>query len=143
MGVRKLVTDPETSKRLSRIPQRDTGPEVVVRRLLHALGLRFRVRNRDLPGSPDIANRTRRWAVFVHGCFWHAHTGCPKATTPKRNREFWEAKLAANRARDQRAVAQLRDAGWRVETVWECELSSADRSGRVATRLARTIGRMR
>lgn len=140
MGMRKLVTDPETSKRLSRIRQRDTGPELVVRQLLHALGHRFRVRNRDIPGSPDIANRRRRWAVFVHGCFWHAHPGCPKATIPKRNRDFWEFKLSANSARDRRAIAQLRDAGWRVETVWECELSSADRRVKVARRLERTIG---
>lgn len=143
MGARRLITDPETSARLGRIPQRDTEPELAVRRILYALGHRFRVKNRDLPGSPDIANRSRRWAVFVHGCFWHAHAGCPKATTPKRNREFWEAKLAANRARDERVVAELRAAGWRVETIWECELSRAEFRCKVATRLARTIDRTR
>lgn len=131
MSVRSLVTDPTTSARLARIRQRDTKPELVVRLMLHALGHRFRVRNRDLPGSPDIANRTRRWAVFVHGCFWHAHEGCPKATVPKRNREFWEAKLAANRARDQRAVSQLRSAGWQVVTVWECQLAAPTSRARV------------
>src|SRR5688500_542986 len=99
---RDLILDEVTSKRLGRIRQADTAPEQTVRRALWALGLRFRRANRDLPGSPDIANRTAHWAVFVHGCFWHAHTGCSKATVPKRNRQFWLEKFAANRARDAR-----------------------------------------
>lgn len=104
--------------------QKDTKPEILVRRALHRLGRRFRVDNRDLPGSPDIANRKRRWAVFVHGCYWHAHEGCPRHTIPRRNREFWEEKFRANRARDERAVAALERNGYRVVTIWECE--SAD-----------------
>lgn len=127
-----LLVDPETSARLGRIRQKDTSAERAVRRVLHALGLRFRVRNRDLPGAPDAANRTRRWAVFVHGCFWHAHRGCYRATVPKRNREFWLEKFAANRARDARALRALRRQGYFTLVIWECEL---DDSGKVEQRL--------
>ncbi len=93
-----------------------------MRRVLYGLGFRFRVRNRDLPGAPDVANRARRWAVFVHGCFWHAHRDCPRATVPKRNREFWLAKFGANRARDALALRRLHRLGYRTIVVWECEL---------------------
>ncbi len=117
----KLVLDAKTSERLGRIRQSDTTPELIVRRALYAQGLRYRSRNRDLPGSPDIANRTARWAVFVHGCFWHRHPRCVRTTTPKRNREFWLEKFAANRARDRRAIAKLRRLGYAVLVVWECE----------------------
>lgn len=117
----KLLTDEKTSARLGRVRQSDTAPELVVRRVLHGLGARFRTRARDLPGSPDISNRTRRWVIFVHGCFWHRHAGCRRATTPKRNAMFWEEKFAANVARDARAVAALRERGYAVLSVWECE----------------------
>jgi DNA mismatch endonuclease, patch repair protein len=93
-----------------------------VRGVLRELGLSYRLKNRDLPGSPDVANRRAGWAVFVHGCFWHRHTGCVKATVPKRNRAFWLAKLVANRRRDTRAVRTLRRLGYHTVTVWECEL---------------------
>jgi DNA mismatch endonuclease (patch repair protein) len=121
-----LEVDEATSKRLGRIRQRDTTPEQVVRKLLSAAGLRFRKENRNLPGSPDLANRRARWAIFVHGCFWHAHRGCPRATVPKRNKAFWEAKFAANRARDARAVRALRRLGYSVLIVWECETKHPD-----------------
>jgi DNA mismatch endonuclease (patch repair protein) len=117
-----LVTDPETSARLGRIRQSGTAAELAVRRVIHQLGHRFRVNNRDLPGSPDIANRKRRWAIFVHGCFWHRHIGCSRATTPKRNREFWEAKFEANVARDRRVASELRELGFKTITIWECEI---------------------
>jgi len=117
----RIVTDAATSRRMADVRQRDTTPELAVRRALTMLGLRYRVRNRDLPGSPDIANRTRKWAVFVHGCFWHRHPGCVRSTTPKRNRAFWKKKFEANVERDARAVAALRERGFRVVTVWECE----------------------
>ena len=100
---------------------------MLVRRALHRQGRRFRVHNRDLAGSPDIANRRKRFAIFVHGCFWHQHPGCKRATVPKRNRAFWLAKFAANRARDQRAEAALQAAGFRVLTIWECEAEDAAR----------------
>lgn len=96
-----------------------------MRRVATALGLRYRTHNRDLPGAPDLANRARRWAIFVHGCYWHAHEGCARATVPKRNHHFWLAKFAANRERDARAVAALEARGYRVVTLWECELADA------------------
>jgi DNA mismatch endonuclease (patch repair protein) len=117
-----LIVDTETSARLSRIRQRDTAAERAVRRMLHSLGLRFRIHNRDLAGSPDIANRRRKWVVFVHGCFWHRHASCERTTTPTRNREFWMAKFEANVARDSRVQTALRSAGFRVLVVWECEI---------------------
>ena len=121
-GVWRLLVDDATSVRLGRVRRESTGPELLVRRLAHEVGLRFRVRNKDLPGSPDIANRLRHWAVFVHGCYWHHHPGCKRATTPTRNRAFWEAKFEANRARDQRVVERLAGMGFAVLIVWECEL---------------------
>lgn len=116
-----ITTDAETSERLARVRQKGTKPELIVRRTLWALGARYRIGNRDLPGSPDVANRARGWAVFVHGCFWHRHQGCKATTTPKRNRAFWEAKFTRNVERDRRAIHQLHERGFRVLVVWECE----------------------
>ena len=93
-----------------------------MRSLLHNMGRRFRVARKDLPGSPDIANVRGRWAIFVHGCFWHQHAGCRRATLPKRNRAFWQDKFEANRARDTEAECALRSMGFRVIVVWECEI---------------------
>lgn len=104
------------------VRQRDTAPEVQLRSLLHAWGLRFRVCARGLPGRPDVVNRRRRWAVFVHGCFWHGHRGCRLATIPKTNTEFWQRKIEANRARDARKLRGLKDLGFLVLVVWQCEL---------------------
>ncbi len=132
----ELVLDAATSARLGRIRQRGTAPEVAVRAILASLHARYRSANRDLPGSPDLANRRRHWAIFVHGCFWHAHPGCVKATVPKRNRAFWQDKFAANTARDRRAVTALRRLGFRTLVIWECELA---RSTRVARRIKRLV----
>lgn len=99
-----------------------TGPEVVVRRALHALGLRFRLHRRDLPGSPDIVLPRFRTVVFVHGCFWHRHPGCRYASTPKTRQEYWLPKFKANVERDAKKEAQLRELGWRVLVIWECEI---------------------
>jgi DNA mismatch endonuclease (patch repair protein) len=116
------------------VRQRDTRAELVVRNILWCvLGARYRTRNRDLPGSPDIANRSRRWAVFVHGCFWHHHRGCYRATIPKRNRAFWLDKFQANRARDARALRRLRRLGFRCLVVWECQIDRDPRA--IAARL--------
>lgn len=98
-----------------------TGPEKVVRSLLHRLGYRFRLHRKDLPGSPDIVLPRYKLAIFVHGCFWHAHA-CPKGRAPNTRREYWLPKLEANRSRDRRNVAALIEAGWRVEVIWQCEL---------------------
>lgn len=117
----ELLLDPQTSARLGRIRQKNTKPEQDVRKIVAALGLRYRLSNRDLPGSPDIANRSAGWAIFVHGCFWHRHEGCKRTTTPKRNREFWEAKFRANEDRDRRAIDALIQERFRVAIIWECE----------------------
>lgn len=103
------------------VKRSDTKPEVLVRKLLHRLGLRFRLHRKDLPGSPDIVLPKFNTVVFVHGCFWHRHPGCRYATTPKTRQDFWLPKFAANVERDSRKEAQLQELGWRVLTVWECE----------------------
>lgn len=118
----ELVRDAATSARLATVRQHGTAAELLVRAALRKLGHHYRVGNRDLPGSPDVANRSRRWAIFVHGCFWHRHHRCRRATTPGRNRDFWLAKFEANVARDTRVTGALRDRGYRVLTVWECEV---------------------
>ncbi|RYE68429.1 MAG: DNA mismatch endonuclease Vsr [Rhizobiaceae bacterium] len=112
------------SERMSRVRSRNTGPELVVRRLIHGIGYRFRLHRRDLPGTPDLVFPGRRNVIFVHGCFWHRHPDpdCKLARMPKSRQEFWGPKLEGNRARDLRNEAALIEAGWGVMTVWECEL---------------------
>ena len=107
---------------MRRVKGRDTGPERRVRRLIWGLGGRYRLNRADLPGKPDIVLAGRRLAVFVHGCFWHGHDCARGARVPKANRDYWTAKIGRNRARDITARAALEAAGWRVETVGECEL---------------------
>lgn len=106
---------------MARVRQRGTSAERAVAAVLRSLGRFYRCNVRGLSGSPDFANRRGRWAVFVHGCFWHGHRGCRRATVPKSNRAFWEAKFAANRLRDARAIRALRAVRFRVVVVWECE----------------------
>jgi len=106
---------------MARIRGRDTAPELAVRRIAHRMGLRFRPHCRDLPGRPDLVLRKHRLAVFVHGCFCHRHDGCRLASTPKSRSAFWTEKFASNMARDARQEAALRDLGWRVLVVWQCE----------------------
>jgi DNA mismatch endonuclease Vsr len=120
-----IIVDSGTSERLARIRQKNTAPEQAARQILHKNGFRYRKLNRDLPGSPDIANRTRHWAVFVHGCFWHSHRGCSKATIPKRNRMFWLAKFKTNQARDRRAIRTLKTMGYKCVVIWQCELEQS------------------
>ncbi len=119
------------------IKGRDTKPEVLIRKALFAAGFRFRLHRKDLPGSPDIVLPGRRVAVFVHGCFWHAHPGCRYAKTPATRREFWETKLVANAERDRRARDALLSSGWRVLVVWEC----ATRSPTVRSALSELLKR--
>lgn len=128
-----LNLDPATSERLGRVRQQDTDLEIEVRRILRAMGASYRVRNRDLPGSPDVANKRARWAVYVHGCFWHFHRRCRRASIPKRNSDFWRSKLEANRARDSFSLREMKSRGYRVVTVWGCQLSN--RPARVRSRL--------
>lgn len=107
---------------MSRIRGKNTKPELQLRSLLHASGLRFRLHHPGLPGRPDIVLPKYKTAIFVHGCFWHRHADCPYATTPKTRPEFWAAKFEATVARDAEKSGLLRSSGWRVITVWECEL---------------------
>jgi DNA mismatch endonuclease (patch repair protein) len=123
----RLKRDAETSARMAGVRQKDTAAELTVRRILTALGHRYRVRNRDLPGSPDIANRRLGWAVFVHGCFWHRHRNCSRTTTPKRNREFWKDKFATNTQRDRKALLALRKLGMTAVVIWECETTNVEK----------------
>ena len=106
---------------MSRVPQKNTTPELVVRRVAHSMGLRFRLHRRDLPGSPDLVFVSRRCVVFVHGCFWHRHSRCRKASTPKSNIEFWTDKFEGNVSRDRVSRRLLKAAGWKVLTIWECQ----------------------
>lgn len=114
----------ERSARMSRVRGKDTRPEMVVRRMMHSMGLRYRLHVRRLPGSPDIVLPRHRAVVLVHGCFWHRHEDpeCKLARLPKSRLEFWLPKLDANHSRDQQNQQRLRDLGWRTLVVWECEL---------------------
>lgn len=105
---------------MSGIKGKNSRPEMLVRKTLFAMGLRFRLHPRDLPGTPDVAMRGRKIAIFVHGCFWHAHQGCKYAKTPATRTEFWTTKLQGNVDRDRRAADALAEMGWRVLIVWEC-----------------------
>lgn len=119
------LTVEQRSALMARVRDRDTKPELFVRKALYARGYRYRLHARDLPGRPDLVFRKRRTVVFVHGCFWHRH-GCKKTTHPKSRQDYWQDKFANNVARDGRNLAQLADDGWRVFVVWECETEKDD-----------------
>lgn len=117
------IVDRQTrSRMMGSIRHKDTVPERRLRSLLFAQGLRFRLHRRDLPGSPDLVFPRHRAVIFVHGCFWHRHPGCRFATTPATNQGFWAAKFAANVQRDRYTIDALREMGWRIGVVWECQL---------------------
>jgi DNA mismatch endonuclease (patch repair protein) len=105
---------------MARVRQKNTTAEQVVGRALRRLGQAYRLNVRSLSGAPDFANKSRRWAIFVNGCFWHHHRGCYRATVPKANRGFWVEKFRTNRSRDARNIRQLRKSGYSVLVVWEC-----------------------
>ena len=111
---------------MRRVHSTDTSAERTIRSLLHAMGFRFRLHRNDLPGKPDVVLPKYRSVVFVHGCFWHRHPGCVRASTPAENREYWLPKFERTIARDQRTISKLRERGWNVVIVWECELKDAD-----------------
>lgn len=121
------------SEVMSRVKGKDTKPELSVRRYLHARGLRYRLHSKGLPGKPDIVFPTRRVAVFIHGCFWHGHAGCKRATIPATRSEFWQAKIGANKERDINTVARLEAAGWTVVILWQCEISEKSLQALYAT----------
>jgi DNA mismatch endonuclease, patch repair protein len=121
-----VFTAAKRSAVMARVKARDTGPELVVRRLLWRLGARYRLDRKDLPGRPDIVMPGRKLAIFVHGCFWHGHDCARGARVPKANRDYWTGKIGRNRARDIETRAKLEALGWRVEVVWECDLKDAE-----------------
>lgn len=128
----------ERSRIMAAVPSRDTKPEIQVRRMLHALGGRFRLHRRDLPGCPDIVLPSRRIAIFVHGCFWHGHNCRRGARIPRTNRDYWTAKIARNSQRDGRVMDALRDLNWNAIIFWECEIKTTrktDFEQRLATLL--------
>ncbi|MFM0019946.1 very short patch repair endonuclease [Paraburkholderia azotifigens] len=115
------LTKVERSEAMRAVKSRNTKPEILVRRALHRLGMRFRLHRRDLPGSPDVVLPKYSLCIFVHGCFWHRHPGCPRASMPKTNEEFWARKFAGNIARDDANQKALSSLGWSVKVIWECE----------------------
>lgn len=112
---------------MAAVHSKHTKPELVVRKIVYGLGYRYRLHSAKLPGRPDLVFPGRRKAVFVHGCFWHRHRGCRYASSPKTRVEFWKGKFEANVARDKRTCEELEDEGWKVLTVWECELKEPKR----------------
>jgi len=118
---------------MSRIRGKNTKPEIQVRKLVHALGYRFRLHGRELPGRPDLVFPGLQKVIFVHGCFWHRHEKCSQSKLPKSNREFWAQKLNANRKRDRRNMRLLEKMGWSGFVLWECELDAPDISMRITT----------
>ena len=116
----------ERSERMSRVRGKDTKPELVVRKLVHALGYRYRLHRRDLPGLPDLTFPGRGKIIFVHGCFWHRHEGCSLARLPKSRHSFWIPKLEENKRRDTRNQKKLKELGWGILVVWECQISGRE-----------------
>jgi DNA mismatch endonuclease (patch repair protein) len=135
-----FLSPQKRSERMSRIRSKDTLPELALRKALHALGLRFRVHDKRLPGKPDIVLPRFKTVVLVHGCFWHRHGGCKVATTPKSNTAFWQKKFDLNVQRDERNVFALEALGWKVVIAWECELGSQQKVDEVAFRIAAALG---
>jgi|SRR5271165_4171883 len=127
-------TDPARSALMRRVRREGTRAEEEVACALRALNIRFSRNVKSLPGSPDFANQARRWTVFVHGCFWHRHEGCLRATTPTRNRDFWLEKFEVNKKRDRKKARLLRCAGFSVLTIWECQVGD---QANISRRLAR------
>ena len=119
------LTPSHRSWNMSRIHSKNTKPEKIVRSMLFSMGFRFRINRKDLPGKPDIVLPRYKTVIFVHGCFWHRHN-CKDATMPKSNTDFWEKKFSANVERDKRVKVELKDLGWRVITVWSCELKDME-----------------
>jgi DNA mismatch endonuclease, patch repair protein len=115
------------SQMMARIRSQDTRPEIITRAAVHALGIRFRKHVSALPAKPDLANQKQKWAILVHGCFWHSHESCKLASNPKSNRPYWEEKLWRNRERDAAKIAALRALGFRVLVVWECDVRRGSR----------------
>ncbi len=132
-----MKEDPETRSRIMRaVKGKDTAPELAVRRLVYAMGYRYRLHRKDLPGKPDLVFSRLRKVVFVHGCFWHGHDCIRGARMPKANQAYWQSKIRRNSLRDANHIAALQSQRWRVKVIWECELKDM---GRVRDRLGRFL----
>ena len=140
--VRETTITAARSRNMAAIRGRNTSPELRVRSLLHGLGYRFRLHRRDLPGSPDIVLPRYRTVVFVHGCFWHRHPGCRYTTSPKTRADFWANKFEQNMERDERQQHQLREMGWSVMVIWECELRDLTTLTQRLEKIRRTSGQI-
>lgn len=135
-----LRTPPSVSLRMSAVRQSGTQPELVLRKLVHAQGIRYRICCGHLPGRPDLSNRSKRWCIFVNGCFWHGHR-CKRGRLPKVNLGFWRPKIEHNKRRDKAVRKELQGLGYRVLTVWQCELGQIDKvHARLAKFLSQTGG---
>jgi DNA mismatch endonuclease (patch repair protein) len=134
-----FLSPEERSERMARIKGSNTRPEIALRKVLHSLGLRYRLNGSGLPGKPDLVFPRYKAVVFVHGCFWHRHSNCSIATTPKSNTAFWVEKFEKNVARDDRVTKLLKAAGWRVFVIWECEVGSAKKANSAGNLLAKLI----
>ncbi|WLG97088.1 very short patch repair endonuclease [Pseudomonas sp. FP198] len=121
-----IVTPEHRSRIMAAIKGKNTKPEMIVRSVCHAMGLRYRLHRKDLPGKPDLVLPKHRLCIFVHGCFWHRHPGCKYAYTPKSRPEFWLPKLAKNVERDLSAQQALETLGWRVAVIWECQTKNRE-----------------
>ncbi|WXF86266.1 DNA mismatch endonuclease Vsr [Pseudomonas syringae pv. atrofaciens] len=121
-----IVDSATRSRMMSGIRGKNTRPELLVRKFLHAHGFRFRLHRKDLPGNPDIVLPKLKTCIFVHGCFWHRHPGCRYATMPKTRPEFWTEKFSKNVARDAKSILALRQLGWRTIIIWECQLKAPE-----------------
>lgn len=127
------LTPEQRSRNMSQIKGKDTKPEKLVRSLLHGMGYRFRLHNKELPGKPDITLPKYKAVIFVHGCFWHGHDCREGARVPKSNTGYWISKIAKNKIRDEYNIELLNKAGWRVLVLWECTLNDRDKLARVIT----------
>ena len=116
----------QRSRNMAAIKSKNTKPEIAVRKMLHALGYRFRLHRKDLPGSPDIVLPKYKTVIFVHGCFWHRHENCKYASTPKTRKEFWETKFKVNVKRDKEIQEKIKNIGWHSVVIWECEIKNKD-----------------
>mgnify|MGYP001194828174 FL=1 len=136
-----IVSEEQRSYIMSKVASKDTKPELLVRSFLHRAGFRFRIHGKKLPGRPDLVLPKHQAVVFVHGCFWHRHNGCTKATMPATRVAFWREKFERNVARDLTNQADLRNLGWRVIVLWECEIATiADREDRLSRLISEIAG---
>lgn len=135
------MTPEQRHRCMAAIRSNDTKPEMLVRRYLHALGYRYGLHNKKLPGSPDIVLRRLRTVIFINGCFWHGHDNCKYYRLPKTNPDFWRTKIEANRARDARTTSALRTLGWHVIVIWGCQLKTEELRTKTLRELADTLRR--